>query len=88
MTCPSSCHDPNCTLTYRDHLLGIGISPAATPTRSVTRTEGLRDEPTTQTRARENRWKRDLPAFKRLTENGVRPKSTVGAAALEQRLGG
>jgi len=88
VTHPASCTDPDCTLDYRAHLVGIQVSPAATPSRAVTRTEGLRDEPTSQTRARENRWNRDLPAFKRLSDNGVRPPSTVGAADLERSLGG
>ena len=85
---PSSCTDPACSLSYRDHLVGINVSPAAMPSRAVTRTEGLRDEPTAATRAREDRWNRDLPAFKRLSDNGVRPPSTVGAAQLERSLGG
>ena len=88
MSHPASCTDPACTLTYRDHLVGIGISPAATPTRAVTRTKGLRDEPTVNTRAREQSWNRDLPAYKRLRRNGVRPPSTRGAAHLERQLGG
>ena len=88
MSHPASCTEPDCNLSYRDHLVGIGISPAATPTRSVTRTRGLADEPTTKTRAREQSWTRDLPAYKRLRDNGVRPPSTRGAAHLERQLGG
>jgi len=88
MAHPTSCANPDtCLLSYRDHLLGISVSPAATPSRAVTRTPGLPDEPTSETRARERRMGRDLPAFKRLREAGVRA-STRGAAEQERRLGG
>lgn len=88
MTHPASCTDPSCTLTYRDHLVGIGIAAAALPTRAVTRNAGQPDEPSTVTRAREKRIEADLPAYKRMRDAGLRPRSTVGAQAAERRLGG
>jgi hypothetical protein len=82
MTCPSSCHQTGCTMTYAEHLRGIQISPAAMPTRSVTRTEGQQDESTTVTRAREKTMERDLPAYKALREQGYRPRSVWGTDRL------
>lgn len=88
MTHPQSCTDPDCQLAYRDHLVGIGIAAAALPTRAVTRNAGQPDEPSTVTRAREKRIEADLPAYKRMRDAGLRPRSTVGAATVERRLGG
>ena len=82
MSHPSSCIDPQCDLSYREHLLGLQISPAALPTRSVTRNEGQADEPTWKTRARERTWERDRPAFKALRQQGYHPRSVEGSADL------
>jgi hypothetical protein len=33
----------------------------------------------------ERNWKKDLPAYKRLRQNGVQPKKIDGAAEVERR---
>jgi hypothetical protein len=88
MTHPTSCTDPTCDLAYVDHLRDINVSPAATPSRAVTRNDGQPDEPTTVTRARERRLEADLPAYRRMRDAGIQPRATRGAAAAERRLGG
>jgi hypothetical protein len=88
MSHPSSCQDPDCTLSFREHLLSIGIAAAAMPTRAVHRTPGQVDEPAWRTQAREDRWAKDMPAFKRLHDAGQTPDHIDGSAALEQSLGG
>lgn len=83
MSHPASCQNPEqCDLSYREHLLHIQISPQALPTRSVTHNEHVHDEPTDQTRAREKRMKKDMPAFKALREQGYHPRSVRGAHKL------
>ena len=84
MSHPAGCHDPACTLTYREHLLTVGIATAALPTRAVTRTEGQPDEPSFQTAARQRRFDRDIPSYKRLTEAGAILPSVDGAACRER----
>lgn len=37
------------------------------------------------TNERERRWDRDRPAYKRLRQDGLQPRSIVGAAAVEAR---
>jgi hypothetical protein len=86
MSHPSSCKDPdNCSLTYREHLLGIGLSCTAIPSRAVTRTPGLPNEPAIQTHIRERRWSRDIAAYRRLHAQGYRPRRMEGSALREQR---
>ena len=53
----------------------VNFSPSAMPTRSS-------DAATRN--AHEKQLERDLPAYKRLRAEGLQPKSTVGAATLEQ----
>lgn len=85
MTHPSSCKSPDtCPLSYRDHLIGIGISCTGIPSRAVTRTPGQPDEPAIRTRTREQRWARDHEAFKRLTNDGVMPPHVDGSALRER----
>lgn len=47
-----------------------------------TTSRGARVESINQT---EKNWNKDLPAYKRLRENGLQPKSVDGAAELEKR---
>jgi hypothetical protein len=84
-THPACCKNPeSCTLTYREHLVGVGLSSDATPTRrAVNHIKGLPDEPVSVTKAREKRLERDLPAYKRLRQDGLHPRSVKGSARLE-----
>lgn len=75
MTCPSSCREPDCTLTYREHLLGISLASSAVPSRRPVAAE---------TSATAKKWEKDLPAYKRLRDDGLRPARTEGAAELER----
>lgn len=81
---PASCVDPSCDLTYVQHLVSINFSATALPTRRVNRTPGCPDEPLTQTLTRERRWERDMPAFKRLVEQGYDVPRVDGARARER----
>lgn len=74
---PASCDDINCTLSYRDHLLGISISAAAMPTRT--------GEDTLGTMVREKRWQRDEDAYRRLRKDGLQPPRVDGSALRERQ---
>lgn len=85
-THPACCKDPDhCSLSYRDHLVGFGLSATIIPNRAVTRTEGLPDEPTTQTLTRDKRWERDSAAYRRLHKEGLRPPRMEGSALREKQ---
>lgn len=85
MTHPYACKNPEtCTLSYRDHLLGFGVSANAVPSRFLNKTPGQPDEPLTQTLIREKRWDRDMAAFKRLADEGLPPPQIDGSAARER----
>lgn len=80
---PAACPNPEtCELSYRDHLVGFGLSASAIPSRAVHRTPGQPDEPATETAAREKRLVRDLAAYKSLRQQGYRPRSVRGADRL------
>jgi hypothetical protein len=82
---PQCCRDPlTCTLTYREHLYGFGLSAKAVPTRAINRTPGHPDEPVTQALIREKRWERDHEAYKRLYKEGLRPPRAEGSALRER----
>lgn len=57
---------------------GVYISASVTPAR---RGRVLEIDAT------EKRWDKDLPAYKRMRQAGLQPKTTRGAAALEDRAG-
>jgi hypothetical protein len=76
MACPSSCRDDACTLTYREHLLGVGIGAEALPTRAGN---------ARYQRVRTRRWERDMAAYKRLKDDGFNPPSIDGAALREKQ---
>lgn len=69
MTCPQGC----CP-TYRDHLLSVQVAASAMPTRKV---EANRIAQT------ENRWDKDMAAYRRLRKDGLQPKGIDGAAKIE-----
>lgn len=83
---PACCKDPACTLPYRDHLIGFGVSATAMPNRLINRSPKVPDEPVAQTLIREKRWDRDMAAFKRLHDDGLTPP-TVDGSALRERQG-
>jgi hypothetical protein len=87
MSHPSWCNDPTCDRTYAAHVRDVAVSPAALPSRSVTRNPDTHDEPTTRTRAREKQFATDGAAYKRLRDAGLRPQFK-GAAQRERELGG
>lgn len=76
MSHPSSCRDPYCDLSYRDHLTSIAISAAATPSR---RPEAVRINDT------EARWHRDHDAYTTLRRQGYQPQHIDGSADLAAR---
>lgn len=76
---PASCNDPDCTLSYRDHLTGIVVSAAALPTRG-------KGSEVLSTKVREKRWERDIPAYTRLRKEGLTPPQIDGSA-LRERIG-
>lgn len=71
---PESCTDPDCTLTYREHLVGISIGAEATPTRTPD---------AAYQRQRTRAWSRDMDAYARLRREGLRPRRIDGAARME-----
>lgn len=73
MTCPSFCSTPGCDLSYGAHM-SFGVSSAAMPTR------GKAAQVINQ---REARWERDMPAYRRLRENGLQPPQIDGCHKLE-----
>lgn len=75
---PACCLDPdNCTLSYRDHLVGFSIAAVAIPTRSKSDVlSGL---------VREKRWHRDMDAYKRLRKDGIQPPQIDGSALRERQ---
>lgn len=54
----------------------VMVAPSATPTRSPHAAE---------VKAREARWGRDMPAYKRLRKNGQQPRCIDGCAELESK---
>lgn len=75
MSHPASCTDPNCVLSYRDHLLSITVHSSALPTRKPE---------TRQIDTREKRWQDDIDAFRRLSKEGHHVSNVDGAAFREK----
>lgn len=73
---PASCKDDDCTLTYREHLLGIGVLAAAMPSRKRS---------IIGTNHKESVLSRDLDAYSRLRSDGLQPPKIDGAHALEAK---
>jgi len=73
MTCPSSCRDDHCSLTYAAHLRGLHISADATPTRCPTVAE---------TNRRDKILDKDLDAYKSLRQQGLHPNVIDGCDRL------
>lgn len=64
---------PGC---YSCRLLTVGVAASSMPTRHP---QAVGDE------AREQRWNRDMPAYKRLRADGVQPQRIDGSADMEKR---
>lgn len=76
MSCPRGCCE-----TYREHLLSIGISSAAMPSRQSARYATKRAEA-------EKTLSKDLAAYKTLAfEQGYQPKQIDGCHELAQKAG-
>lgn len=73
MSHPTSCTDPDCGLSYVEHLRGIAIAAAATPTR---RPEVVRIDAT------ERRWDKDMGAYRALRRQGYQPEQIDGCDRL------
>lgn len=71
---PESCTDPDCQLSYAEHLRSIGVSAAALPNRKGDTAEGL---------VRDKEIDRDLDAYKRLRHSGIQPPRNQGSARWE-----
>lgn len=69
-------HGPDC---YGCKIQSITIAPSAMPTRNGGQTA-------VDTNARDARWARDMPAYKRLRRDGLQPPTIDGSARLEQEL--
>lgn len=83
MSHPACCKDPDCQLSYVDHLRGFIVGAAAQPSR-VNRTPGQPDEPLSQTAIRDKRWDRDAAAYERLRKDGLHPPRVDGSAMRER----
>ncbi|MBA3621308.1 MAG: hypothetical protein M3R09_10695 [Actinomycetota bacterium] len=61
---------------FREKMRSINIGASAMPTRKVeTRT----------IQAREDRWAKDIPAYRRLAKEGLQPRGVDGCAEIEKR---
>lgn len=69
-------HGPDC---YGCRIQTVGFAPSAMPSRGTNQTA-------VDTNAREGRWNKDMPAYKRLRRDGLQPERIDGSATLEARL--
>jgi hypothetical protein len=76
----TTCGKPCDCESYRAHIMTVSVSAAATPTRD-------RSKQAADTNARESRWEKDMPAYKRLREDGLQPPHIDGAARVEATAG-
>jgi hypothetical protein len=60
------------TCKYLSVGLGVGTMPTRHPSSAVTE-------------AREKRWEKDMPAYKRMRQQGLQPKTIDGAAHIEAK---
>lgn len=74
MSCPSFCTTSNCDLPYGKHAFTFGIASAALPTRG---------HAAAAINAKEQRWTRDMDAYKRLRRDGLQPPQIDGSHHLE-----
>lgn len=76
MRCPACCTDPDCTLAYRDHLAGFGISADALPNR----------KPVSSWKNHADRQiAKDLVEYKTLRSQGIQPNQVQGCHDVAAR---
>lgn len=63
-----------CCPTQRDHYRSIAFGASATPGRRAV---------TVEKDAMEARWQKDMPAYKRLRQDGLQPPAIDGCSVLE-----
>jgi hypothetical protein len=73
---PACCTDPDCTLAYREHLVGFGISADAIPTR--------RPRSAWKNHA-DRQVSKDLAEYKTLRSQGIAPNQVQGCSELVKR---
>lgn len=71
MPCGRGCCD-----TFAEHIRSISIAPSAMPSRHAHAAAAKQAG---------KEWEKDLPAYKRLVEAGLQPKSTAGTHVLEAK---
>ena len=71
MSCPRGC-----CATYREHLLSIGISAAAMPSRKG---------PLIAVDKKQEEWDRDMPAYHELRKQGLQPPQIDGSDELSAK---
>lgn len=67
-----------CCPDARTHYLSISISAAAMPSRNGPHSAYAIQK-------KEDGWERDMPAYKRLRDDGLQPKRIDGAAEIESK---
>lgn len=70
-------HECNCR-TWGDHARSITFSATTSPTRT-------QNQKTINAYAAENSWKDDMPAYRRLRDDGLQPPMIEGSAVLEAK---
>lgn len=76
MNCPTCCKVPGCTLSYREHVAGFGISADAIPTR--------RPRDAWKNHA-DRQIAKDLVEYKTLREQGIQPNQVQGCSDVAAR---
>ena len=72
-----SCGKPCNCLSYRDHLKSIRFGASSMPNRK-------RSQEFLDVEKRERQLDRDMPAYKRLRQDGIQPRHILGSQHWEQ----
>lgn len=75
----AACSGPCQCPTFKEHIANIRVGQPSDHPTSTGGQEAFR------TNAREKRWQKDIPAYRRLRGNGLQPPRIDGAAEVEQR---
>lgn len=65
-----------CCGSYREHLLSISVSAAATPSRNPSLSQTISDR---------KQFEKDAAAYRRLRSDGLQPERVDGCAVLEAK---